>query len=37
MPRIGCGRAGGEWGRIETLIQSTLCASGIEVFVYDFA
>ena len=36
MPRIGCGRAGGEWSQIEPLIQAQLCAKGITVTVYDF-
>lgn len=36
MPRIGCGLAGGKWNQIEPLIQQTICATGIEVFVYDF-
>ena len=36
MPRIGCGLAGGTWTEIEPIIQRTLIAAGIEVFVYDF-
>ena len=36
MPRIGCGLAGGDWGEIEPLIERTLIASSIDVFVYDF-
>lgn len=36
MPRIGCGLAGGKWNKIEPLIQQTLCAAKINVFVYDF-
>jgi hypothetical protein len=35
MPRIGCGLAGGEWGRVESIVRDTLCAEGIEVTVYD--
>ena len=35
MPRIGCGLAGGTWDRIEPLIERTLVATGVEVFVYD--
>jgi O-acetyl-ADP-ribose deacetylase (regulator of RNase III) len=35
MPRIGCGLAGGTWDRIEPIIQETLVARGVEVFVYD--
>lgn len=34
MPRIGCGEAGGHWGKIYPLIEETLCAHGIEVVVY---
>lgn len=36
MPRIGCGLAGGKWEKIEPLIKSTLLASGVDVYVYDF-
>lgn len=36
MPRIGCGLAGGEWGRIEPLISHKLCEQDIPVTVYDF-
>lgn len=28
MPRIGCGLAGGEWSRIESLIKEYLCDRG---------
>ncbi|MGO4752186.1 Appr-1-p processing protein, partial [Streptomyces sp. 2MCAF27] len=35
MPRIGCGLAGGRWGRIEPLISERLVARGIPVTVYD--
>ncbi len=35
MPRIGCGLAGGSWDRIEPLIQTGLCARGVQVTVYD--
>lgn len=35
MPRIGCGLAGGSWDKIEPIIQETLVARGIKVFVYD--
>lgn len=34
MPRIGCGLAGGEWSRIEPLIEAQL--QDHRVFVYDF-
>ncbi|MBI1913279.1 MAG: macro domain-containing protein [Planctomycetes bacterium] len=36
MPRIGCGLAGGKWPEIQKIIEETLCAAGLEVFVYDF-
>lgn len=36
MPRIGCGLAGGEWDRIEPLIQERLTDRGVSVTVYDF-
>ena len=36
MPRIGCGLAGGKWTQIEPIIESTLIAKGISVYVYDF-
>ena len=36
MPRIGCGLAGGSWLEVETIIQATLIASDVPVFVYDF-
>lgn len=35
MPRIGCGLAGGTWDRVEPLVQETLVARGVPVFVYD--
>jgi O-acetyl-ADP-ribose deacetylase (regulator of RNase III) len=35
MPRIGCGLAGGKWEEIEPIIQRTLIAKNIDVFVYD--
>lgn len=35
MPRIGCGLAGGEWDKVEPIIQQTLCHRGVAVFVYD--
>jgi O-acetyl-ADP-ribose deacetylase (regulator of RNase III) len=35
MPRIGCGLAGGTWDRIEPIVQRTLGAKDIEIFVYD--
>lgn len=36
MPRIGCGLAGGKWEEIELIIERTLVAKGVDVFVYDF-
>jgi O-acetyl-ADP-ribose deacetylase (regulator of RNase III) len=36
MPRIGCGLAGGDWARIESLIVETLSTADIRVTVYDF-
>ncbi|HJZ91139.1 MAG TPA: hypothetical protein VKE40_09720 [Gemmataceae bacterium] len=36
MPRIGCGLAGGEWSKIEPLIEQRLCDRGVAVTVYDF-
>lgn len=36
MPRIGCGLAGGEWSKVEPLIEVQLCQAGIAVTVYDF-
>ena len=35
LPRIGCGLAGGDWEKIETMITKALCSKGIQVFVYD--
>jgi hypothetical protein len=35
MPRIGCGLAGGQWSEIEPIIERTLLAAGVEVYVYD--
>ena len=33
VPRIGCGLAGGEWSRIEPLIQQHLCEPGLQLTV----
>lgn len=33
MPRIGCGLAGGDWGRVEKLIERNL--KYLSVYVYD--
>lgn len=35
MPRIGCGRGGGNWNEVEPIIRKTLINNGFEVFVYD--
>jgi O-acetyl-ADP-ribose deacetylase (regulator of RNase III) len=35
MPRIGCGLAGGEWAKVEPLIEEHLCSAGVAVTVYD--
>lgn len=37
LPRIGCGLAGGEWDKIEPLIQERICAKDVPVFVYDLS
>lgn len=36
MPRIGCGLGGGDWSEVEPIIERTLIAAGIPVFVYDW-
>jgi O-acetyl-ADP-ribose deacetylase (regulator of RNase III) len=36
MTRIGCGLAGGNWSRVEPLIEEALCRRGVAVSVYDF-
>lgn len=36
MPRIGAGLAGGDWQRIELIIEQTLIDEGIDVTVYNF-
>jgi O-acetyl-ADP-ribose deacetylase (regulator of RNase III) len=36
MPRIGCGLAGGVWGRMEPIIVNRLCEKDVAVTVYDF-
>ena len=35
MPRIGCGLAGGQWSEVEPIIERTLAAANVPVFVYD--
>ena len=32
-----CGLAGGEWSRIEPLIEQQICECGVPVFVYDLS
>lgn len=36
LPRIGTGLAGGDWDRIEAILERTLAAAGLRVTVYDF-
>jgi O-acetyl-ADP-ribose deacetylase (regulator of RNase III) len=36
MPRIGCGLAGGDWAKIEPLIEKHFVVNGVDVTVYDF-
>lgn len=35
IPRIGCGLAGGRWGRVEPLVTARLVECGVAVTVYD--
>ena len=35
MPRIGCGLAGGNWERIESLVLKAVCQLDVPVTVYD--
>lgn len=35
MPRIGAGLAGGDWERIEQMIEHRLCGQRVSVIVYD--
>jgi O-acetyl-ADP-ribose deacetylase (regulator of RNase III) len=35
MPRIGCGLAGGDWTKVEEIIDRVLIAQNIHVIVYD--
>lgn len=37
MPRIGAGLGGSPWEQIEDLINETLIAEGLDVFVYDLS
>lgn len=34
LPLIGCGLAGGKWSVVEAMIEETLVAKGLEVYVY---
>ena len=36
MPRIGCGLAGGQWDKVESILQEVLVSKGFDVTVYDF-
>jgi O-acetyl-ADP-ribose deacetylase (regulator of RNase III) len=36
MPRIGCGLAGGTWPEVEAVVEATLTAAAVPVYVYDF-
>lgn len=35
MPRIGCGLAGGDWAKVEAIVQAELVDRGVSVTVYD--
>ncbi len=37
MPRLGCGLAGGQWDKVEPLIERHLCSRGVEAIVYDWS
>ncbi|MGC2234963.1 MAG: hypothetical protein WA584_02210 [Pyrinomonadaceae bacterium] len=37
LPRIGCGLAGGNWSKIEPLLEKQICVKDVAVFVYDLA
>jgi O-acetyl-ADP-ribose deacetylase (regulator of RNase III) len=34
-PRIGCGLAGGEWSKVEELLNEVLVEEGHEIYIYD--
>jgi len=34
MPKIGCGLAGGKWGKVCEIVQDELVAKGLDVTVY---
>ena len=36
MPRMGSGLAGGDWNRVQELVESKLVAAGHTVYVYEF-
>ncbi len=35
MPRIGCGLGGGDWNKVEPLIERYICTYGVDATVYD--
>lgn len=35
MPKIGSGLAGGSWNIVRELVEDTVCAKGVKVFVYE--
>jgi len=35
MPKVGSGQAGGSWNVIREVVQETVCAHGVNVFVYE--
>lgn len=37
MPRMGAGRAGGNWQLIAPIVEAELCSKGVSVTVYDLA
>ena len=37
MPRIGCGLAGGQWGKVGKIVEEELINQGVPVTVYDLA
>merc|ERR1712176_1304243 len=36
MPQIGCGLAGGEWAKIEIIVQSMTRKHGVDIYVYEY-
>merc|ERR1712066_708697 len=37
MPRIGAGLAGGDWAKIETIIEAMAKKCGVDVYVYEYS